>query len=313
MKTTILERSEGRNMLGEVLEGLQSPQKTLPSKYFYDKKGSEIFEEICDLEEYYLTRTELQIMKQQMNEISSALGKGVQLIELGSGSSRKTRMLLKELHDLHSYVPVDISGEYLDEIAEDMDLEFPNLSITPVIADYTRPFQLPVSSDVVRTIVYFPGSTIGNFTRDKAEDFIGRIADLVGKDGGLLIGFDLLKDKEILEAAYNDSQGVTAAFNKNILARLNRELNADFNLNQFAHKAFFNKHKNRMEMHLLSLQKQYVNVDSIPVYFNKGETIHTENSHKYSLEAFRNMTKPYFGKVTTWMDAQELFAVQFLR
>ncbi len=313
MKTTVLERSEARSMLGEVLEGLQMPQKTLPSKYFYDKKGSEIFEEICDLEEYYLTRTELQIMKQQMNEITSALGKGVQLIELGSGSSRKTRMLLKELNDLHSYVPVDISGEFLDEIADDLDLDFPNLTITPVIADYTRPFQLPVSSDEVRTIAYFPGSTIGNFTRGKAEDFIGRIADLVGKDGGFLIGFDLLKDKEVLEAAYNDSKGVTAAFNKNILTRLNRELNADFKLNQFAHNAFFNKQKSRMEMHLLSLQKQWVNIDGIPVYFEKGESIHTENSHKYSLDTFRKMTKPYFEKVTTWMDSKELFAIQFLK
>lgn len=313
MNTTIFERSVENSMLTEVLEGLRMPQKTLPSKYFYDKKGSELFEEICELEEYYLTRTELQIMTQHIGEISSTLGENVQLLELGSGSSRKTRLLIKEMKNLHSYIPVDISGQYLEEITNDLEQEFPDLTIIPVTADYTGPFQLPASSEDVRTIAYFPGSTIGNFTRDKAADFIGRIADIVGKDGGLLIGFDLIKDVEILQAAYDDSKGITAAFNKNILARLNRELNADFELNQFSHKAVFNKDRCRMEMHLMSLQKQHVTIDGMPVYFDKGETIHTENSHKYSLESFREMTKPYFEQVTTWTDEEEWFAVQFLK
>lgn len=299
-------------LLVDVLEGLKKSRKTLPSKYFYDKGGSELFEVICTLDEYYLTRTELEIMKDNIGEITSALGKHVQLIELGSGSSLKTRLLLDHLEDIHSYVPVDISDEFLQNESLNLQREYPNLTIEPVAADYTKPFDLPQTPAGVTKIAYFPGSTIGNFTRDAAAAFIGLIARLVGDEGGLLIGFDLIKDRRTLVEAYDDTKGVTAAFNKNILVRLNRELGADFDIDQFQHRAIFNEEESRMEMHLVSLRDQSVTICGELIFFEEGETIHTENSHKYSLGSFREMTVPHFQNVKTWMDDEQLFAIQFL-
>lgn len=313
MSVIIDDRRENVVMYDEVVEGLSKSQKTLPSKYFYDKKGSELFEQICELEEYYPTKTELKILKDNIDEITEKLGEHVQLIELGSGSSLKTRLLLDHLKNIHSYVPVDISEEFLEEVAGNLQDEYPELNIGFVAADYTHPFDLPDSPEWVNRIAYFPGSTIGNFTQEKAAEFIGLIADLVEKNGGLLIGFDLIKDEETLVAAYDDSKGITAAFNKNILTRINRELDADFNPDEFKHKAIFNEAENRMEMHLVSLKDQHVAINGETIYFEKGETIHTENSHKYSLESFREMTAPYFKNVQTWTDENELFAIQFLR
>lgn len=308
----VQENSVKTSMPEEVLAGLRKSQKTLPSKYFYDKRGSELFELICDLDEYYLTRTELSIMEENISDIAKQLGNHIQLIELGSGSSVKTRLLLDHLGSIHSYVPVDISDDFLARVAEDLQGEYPLLDIVPVAADYTKPFDLPGVKPGVRRIAYYPGSTIGNFTKENAANFLSLIADLIGKDGGLLIGFDLLKEKETLIAAYDDTKGVTAKFNKNILLRLNRELGADFNLDVFKHRAIFNDEKSRIEMHLESLENQIVNISGTQIYFDKGETIHTENSHKYSLESFKELTEPHFNTVKTWTDPDKMFAIQFL-
>jgi len=300
------------SMPEEVLTGLSKSQKTLPSKYFYDKRGSELFELICGLDEYYLTRTELNIMEENIDDIAEELGGHIQLIELGSGSSVKTRLLLDHLNSIHSYVPVDISDDFLAEVSENLQAEYPLLDIVPVAADYTQPFDLPKIKPGVRRIAYYPGSTIGNFTKQNAADFLELIAELVGEDGGLLIGFDLLKDKETLIDAYDDSKGVTSEFNKNILKRLNRELNANFDLDLFEHHAVFNEEKSRMEMHLVSREGQSVIISGTRIHFEKGETIRTENSHKYSLESFKELTDSHFKTVETWTDSDKMFAIQFL-
>lgn len=313
METTLEKTNVSAEMLSDVLEGLQQPQKTLPSKYFYDQKGSELFEQITELDEYYLTRTELQIMQGNIQKIANSLGEKIQLVELGSGSSFKTRLLLNHLEQIHSYVPVDISKNFLDEVAENLRVEFPDLKINPVATDYTRSLELPETPDGVNRIIYFPGSTIGNFTKEHAEEFIGLIANSIHQNGGLLIGFDLVKDREALLAAYDDSEGVTAQFNKNILRRINRELGADFDLHQFDHQAIFNEDKSRIEMYLVSKSVQVVHIIGEEISFEKGETIHTENSHKYTLSSFREMTKPYFEHVITWTDANDYFAVQYLK
>ena len=308
----VQEKNVKISMPEEVLAGLSKSQKTLPSKYFYDKRGSELFELICGLDEYYLTRTELNIMEENIDDIAEELGGHIQLIELGSGSSVKTRLLLDHLNSIHSYVPVDISDDFLAEVSENLQAEYPLLDIVPVAADYTQPFDLPKIKPGVRRIAYYPGSTIGNFTKQNAAEFLELIAELVGEDGGLLIGFDLLKDKETLIDAYDDSKGVTAEFNKNILIRLNRELNANFDLDLFEHQAVFNEEKSRMEMHLVSREGQSVNISDIRLHFEKGETIHTENSHKYSLESFKELTDSHFRTVETWTDSDKMFAIQFL-
>lgn len=301
-------------MLEEVVEGLQKKeQKTLPSKFFYDKRGSKLFEKICLLDEYYLTRTELSIMSENIQAIANQAGKNVQLIELGSGSSRKTRLLLDHLEDIHSYVPVDISDEFLKDIARNLNEEYSDLSIIPIATDYTKPFSLPKVSENTQRIIYYPGSTIGNFTKKEAADFIKLIRDLVGENGGLLIGFDLLKDEQILLSAYDDSKGVTAAFNKNILHRINHELDGNFEVDLFEHLVIFNQSKNRIEMHLQSTVEQLVEVAGHHINFDAGETIHTENSHKYSLNSFGELTQPYFSPVQTWTDPNQKFAIQFLK
>lgn len=301
------------SMAEEVIDGLERQQKRLPSKFFYDRHGSELFEQICKLEEYYLTRTELKIMRNHISDIVQMLGENIQLVELGSGSSLKTRLLLNELSDSDVYVPVDISGKFLKESAEKLKPDFPHVEIKPVVADYTRSFDLPYSPTKKRTVAYFPGSTIGNFTKEKAADFLRQVSSLVWPDGALLIGFDLIKNEEEMLAAYNDSKGITAAFNKNILKHINRKLEADFDPEQFEHQAFFNREKSRIEMHLVSLKDQIVHVGGEEFFFKKGESIHTENSHKYSLESFQEIAGPYFSPVETWMDEGQKFCVQLLK
>lgn len=306
-------KESSRNILNEVLTGLSKSQKTLPSKYFYDKIGSGLFEKICELDEYYLTRTEISILQNNIDDISNVMGKNIRLVELGSGSSLKTRLILDHVENIDSYIPVDISEDFLTDIVKDLQKEYPNLKIQPVAADYTEGFSIPGSPESgSRKIAYYPGSTIGNFTRDNAKNFIGSISQLVGKEGGLLIGFDLIKDRKTLIEAYDDSEGVTAAFNKNILNRINKELNADFNIDRFEHRVLFNETEKRIEMHLVSTNNQRVTVAGREFFFEEGETIHTENSHKYSLESFREMTEPYFSDVTTWTDSESKFCIQFL-
>ena len=307
------EKTVSKNrMAEEILEGLGKSQKTLPSKYFYDERGSGLFEEICDLDEYYPTNAEMNIMESNISEIAEILGSGIELIEFGSGSSKKTRLLLNHLSDLRAYVPVDISKKFLLDEADRLNDEFPNIKIYPVSADYTKPFQLPSDLPSYRKVVYFPGSTIGNFTPEKARKFLKKIANLSGPSGGLLIGVDTKKDPEILEKAYNDESGITAEFNKNMLVRLNRELNANFDLNKFSHKALYNEKEGRIEMHLVSLENQKVAVSGEIIPFKKGETIHTENSCKYTPQEFEKLASDYFNLEKTWTDGEQLFSVHYM-
>jgi len=301
------------SMVRDILAGLQKPQKEIPSKYFYDQRGSELFEQICNLDEYYPTSAEMAIMDLYIDEIADKLGQDIELIEFGSGSSRKTRLLLTNLNNIIAYVPVDISEGFLYKQAEMLKKEYPDIDIYPVAADYTKSIVLPEGVRSARKIVYFPGSTIGNFTRKKARKFLGKIARLVKPNGGLLVGVDMKKDVEILEAAYNDSKGITALFNKNLLIRLNRETDADFDPDKFEHNAFYNAEKGRIEMHLESLTDQAVEISGRQIQFTKGETIHTENSYKYSPEEFRNLASDYFEAEEMWTDPQLLFSVHYLR
>lgn len=302
----------------EILEGLRGTQKTLPSKYFYDEEGSRLFERITRLEEYYPTRTELGILEERLPEIARRIGKNAILIELGSGSSRKTRMLLDELPELAGYVPVDISGEYLAKVTEILDREYPDLMILPVSADYTRPMELPeLRKGGCRYVFFYPGSTIGNFEPPQARDFMQSLSRVLKPGEGMLIGVDLQpgpkKPKSVIEAAYDDREGVTAAFNKNILVRINRELQGDFDPEAFDHRAFYNSEENRMEMHLVSRKDQRVTVAGETLVLRKGETIHTENSYKYSLEGFAALVRPWFETEQVWTDRRDYFSVHYLK
>jgi dimethylhistidine N-methyltransferase len=297
-----------------VLQGLQDARKELPSKYFYDEVGSQLFEQICELDEYYLTRTELGIMQERMAEIVALLGPHCLLIEYGSGSSTKTRMLLDALHDPAGYVPIDIAKEQLLRSAAALTLSYPELEVLPVCADYTSDFELPMpGKPVLRRVAYFPGSTIGNFDREPATHFLQQIARAC-QGGGLLIGVDLKKDFNILHRAYNDSQGVTAQFNKQLLVRMNQELDADFQLNQFGHYAFYNPGQSRIEMHLVSLKNQTVRIGESEISFKLGESIWTESSYKYTLEEFARMARAAgFIVEGVWTDPQQFFSVQYLK
>lgn len=295
----------------DVIHGLTKDQKQLPSKYFYDERGSDLFEQICELDEYYPTDCEMEIMRSDIDEITEMLGENVQLIELGSGSSMKTRLLLDHSKNLAMYVPVDISGAFLQEIANQLREEYPDLMIHPVAADYTSPFDIPESDSVRKKVVYYPGSTIGNFTRERAASFLNTVGENLSAGDGLLIGVDLKKEIGILEAAYNDSKGVTADFNKNILLRLNRELGTDFDIKKFQHRAFYNSKEGRIEMHLESLADQSVKINGTLVSFEKGETIHTENSHKYTIEEFEEIAGDYFERQKTWTDKRGYFSVHY--
>lgn len=300
-------------MLEEVLDGLQQPHKQLPSKYFYDERGSELFEQITYLPEYYLTQTERAILEQNLDDISRYFDSNTMLIELGSGSSAKTRLLLNQLSELSAYVPVDISEEYLLKVVNQLRREYPRISIIPVFADYTSHFELPnLGRATQQQIVFFPGSTIGNFNPRKAQGFLENIASLTNDNAGLLIGVDLKKDSAILEAAYNDKKGLTAQFNKNILERLNRELDANFDIDHFAHHAFYNEEQGRIEMHLVSQEEQTIAMDGQEFHFDKEESIHTENSYKYSLGEFEDLVSNWYSVDQVWTDAKNYFSLQFL-
>lgn len=301
-------------MVEEVAEGLSQPQKQLPSKFFYDERGSQLFEQITRLKEYYLTRTEKNILENNLEKISGCIGTNAMLIELGSGSSSKTRLLLDHLSELAAYVPVDISEEYLLKVVHGLRRDYPDISVTPVFADYTSDFDLPdVNGSNQKQVVFFPGSTIGNFKPEKARKFLENIASLTKPGAAMLVGVDLKKEKSILEAAYNDSQGITAKFNKNILRRLNRELSADFNVDHFVHRAFYNEGDGRIEMHLVSQKKQEVHMAEQTFYFEEGESIHTENSYKYSLDEFRKLVSDWYSVQQVWTDEKKYFSLQFLK
>ncbi len=297
----------------EVLQSLLKMPKELPSKYFYDEFGSRLFDQICELDEYYPTRTELSIMREQMAEMVSLLGPNCMLIEYGSGNSTKTRRLLDSLQTPAAYVPIDISKKYLLHAVATLAAVYPELEVLPVCADYTSDFEIPLPArPVFRRIAYFPGSTIGNFDREPAKRFLRQIAKMC-KGGGLLIGVDLKKDFNILHRAYNDSQGVTAQFNKHILARINVELDADFRLEQFGHYAFYNPSESRIEMHLVSLKKQEVHIGDIEISFKLGESIWTESSYKYTLEEFAQLAATAgFSVKQVWTDERQFFSLQYL-
>jgi dimethylhistidine N-methyltransferase len=293
-----------------VLTGLRHHQKELPCKFFYDEEGSRLFDLICDLAEYYPTRTETKLLRDKAGEIARAIGADVELIEFGAGSLAKAGIVLDALKNPRAYVPIDISGDYLREMAVKLERTFPHLAVHPVVADFTKPLKLP--STGARRVGFFPGSTIGNFTRAEALAFLRRAAALL-KGGGLLIGVDLVKDPAILHAAYNDAAGVTEAFNKNILARANKELDANFDLDAFAHYAFYNPTHQRIEMHLMSIDDQRVQVAGETVSFHEGETIHTENSHKYTVEGFRELAmEAGFTPREAWSDPARLFSMHWL-
>ena len=300
--------------LDELIDGLRQPEKTISPKYFYDERGSQLFEEITRLPEYYPTETELGIMRDNIDEIAALVGKQASLIEFGSGSSLKTRVLLEHLDDLAAYVPVDISEDHLLESARQIRGEFPDLDVLPVVADFTQAFQLPEPRVMpVRNIVYFPGSTIGNFTNDAAEELLQVMYEEAGAGGALLIGVDLQKDPAIIERAYNDSAGVTAEFNRNMLRHLNREFDANFDIDTFEHSAKYNESEGRIEIRLVSKQDQAFSLGNESFSIGKDEAILTEYSHKYTVEGFAAMGEAAgFSVERAWMDAGRLFSVQYL-
>lgn len=303
-----------RRFCRDVLRGLARTPKRLPSKYFYDERGSRLFDEICLQPEYYPTRTELQIMEQSAAAMAKCIGPKATLIEYGSGSSLKTRLLLDALDNPHAYVPVDISREHLQRSAEVIAVDYPDVPVQPIAADFTREFELPEQiAHIPHRTVYFPGSTIGNFTPRQALKLLERIRRQCGDDGGLLLGVDLVKDRDVLRAAYNDAAGVTARFNLNLLRRINRELGGDFDLEAFTHRAIWNEDKSRIEMHLSSRCDQTVTIDEHAIGFTRGETICTEYSHKYTRERLAQMAaRSGFAVQQVWTDPNEWFGVTYL-
>jgi dimethylhistidine N-methyltransferase len=300
-----------RAFLSDVLAGLQMTPKQLPCKYFYDQRGSELFDRICQLDEYYLTRSELAIMERFAAEMGAQIGPGAMLVEYGSGSSVKTRYLLDDLPDAVAYVPVDISGEHLQRTARELARDYPRIEVLPVCADFTGHFALPASKrPATHSAVYFPGSTIGNFLPDHAADLLRQITRLCGKNGGLLIGIDLKKDPATIEAAYNDPAGVTAEFNLNLLARVNRELGANFDLDSFYHRARYNSQLGRVEIHLVSQAAQTVTIGDERIEFFADETICTEYSHKYTVDEFAAIAATAgLSLHMQWTDKNRYFAV----
>jgi dimethylhistidine N-methyltransferase len=298
-----------------VLGGLAAPEKSIPPTYFYDARGSELFEQICQLPEYYPTRTEIGILRRFAPEIASRIGPGAQIIEYGSGASEKVRLILDALEAPVAYVPVDISGDYLSDVAERLAGDYPGLEVTAVVADYRQPFAVPAPSrPASMRAALFTGSTIGNFSPEEAMAFLRHAARRLVGGGALVIGVDLRKDPNLLHAAYNDAAGVTAAFNLNLLTRINRELDADFDLDAFDHYAFYNPRQNRIEMHLVSRRPQRVTVAGRSFYFATGESIHTENSYKFDIDGFRDMARwAGFVPEAVWLDDDRRFSVHLLR
>lgn len=303
------------DILSDVLTGLRAPQKWIAPMYFYDARGSALFDRICELPEYYPTRTELGILADEGPAIAAEIGPQVLLIEPGSAGGDKARVLLNLLDDPAAYVPVEISRDHLLDGARALNDEFPSLEVLPVCADFTRPFDLPEPRHAVkRRVVFFPGSTIGNFSPSRAVELLSHFAGIAAHDGRILIGVDLRKDPTTLERAYNDSAGVTAEFNLNVLNRLNAELGANFDVDAFAHRAVWNDVASRIEMHLVSARAQTVRIGSESISLRAGEYIHTESSYKYSVEGFAELARRAGLEVShVWKDERALFSVQLLQ
>jgi len=306
---------EPDDLQAEIVEGLRARPKRLPSKYLYDAEGSRLFDRICELDEYYPTRTEIGILNDRAKEIADAVGPQTLVIELGSGSSTKTHGLLRTLERPVGYVPIDISREHLGEAAERIAGEFPDLPVWPICADFNAAIGLPdLGTEERRRLIFFPGSTIGNFDETARKALLRRMRDLCGdRPGRLLIGIDLVKDVERLENAYDDREGVTAAFNLNLLHRINRELGADFDPHRFEHRACFMPDEPRIEMHLVSQIAQTVEIDGEKLAFEAGESIRTERSYKFRVEGFaKEAAESSWTLERSWTDRENLFAILLL-
>jgi dimethylhistidine N-methyltransferase len=298
----------------DVIDGLNSTPKAIPCKYFYDEAGSRLFDRITRLKEYYLTRAEFAIMRRHAREMATLIGSQCLLIEYGSGSSLKTRLLLDHLRAPAAYMPIDISGEHLRRSVAALAERYPDIRMVPVCADFTHPRELPVNGGPPkRRVIYFPGSTIGNFTPSAAIELLERTSSLCKEGGGMLLGVDLKKEPAIIEAAYNDEQGVTAAFNRNLLVRINRELDADFSVDRFWHHAFYDPRHGRIEMHLVSQCDQRVKVGAEVFDFVEGESLLTEYSYKYSLADLETLSsRAGFRVKRRWLDENRCFCVLYL-
>ena len=301
------------DMRQEVLDGLSGKPKRIPPKYFYDSRGSMLFEKICSLPEYYATRTEIKILRSHAGEIAALIGANCLLIELGSGNSTKVRLLLDTLRPA-TYMPIDISKDHLLVSASELARDYPWLDVRAACMDITQTIHIPFVSSESKKVVFYPGSSIGNFEPREAGEMLETIANLLRPNGDLIIGVDLKKDPEILHAAYNDTGGVTEEFNKNVIVRINRELDADFRVENYEHKAFYNEEKGRIEMHLVSKSDQAVNINGITTAIKKGERIHTENSYKYRVDEFISMARNAgLEHKQTWTDNGGLFSVHYFR
>jgi len=309
--TSVVAGATKENFRDEVLDGLSKSPRQLPYKFFYDQRGAQLFQEICDLPEYYITRTEIEILRLHSADMAKALGPQVELIGLGTGAGTKTRILLEELHNPAVYVPIDISKEQLEKSSARFREMFPTLQVLPVCVDYLEPFELPLPRRLSsQSVIYFPGSTIGNFEPETASEFLARLVDLAGDGGGLLIGVDLQKDRDVLERAYNDAAGVTAQFNKNLLVRINRELEADFDLNRWQHHAIYSPSEGRIEIYLISDNEQTVHIGAREFQFRAGEEILTEYSYKHTIAGFIELArKAGFHFEQVWTDDARWFGV----
>jgi dimethylhistidine N-methyltransferase len=298
-----------------VLAGLSRSSKRIPCKFFYDVRGSALFEQICRLPEYYPTRTEIAILEENSSDIAAEMGSCCRVVEFGSGASQKVRILLQALDRPAAYVPVDISREHLRDAAVSLAEDFPAIPVIAVCADYTRPFPLPpLPGAGGKRVGFFPGSTIGNFEPDAAVAFLANYARILGPGAEMMIGVDLKKDPDILDAAYNDRAGVTAAFNLNLLERINRELDGALDIDRFEHVAFYNEAEGRVEIYIRSLTDQQARIAGRLIRFAAGELIHTEYSYKYSVAEFRDLAaRAGFRPVDTWTDPLDLFSVHYFR
>jgi L-histidine N-alpha-methyltransferase len=302
------------DFLQDVLKGLSAAEKRLSSRFFYDTYGSKLFEKITQVSTYYPTRTEIDILETYAEDMAALIGPGATLIEFGSGSSRKTPILLHALESLQAYVPIDIAGDYLQESASSLAADFKNLNVIPVHGDFTSPIELPKKVPLENRVGFFPGSTIGNFDRAGAEQFLRNAGQTLGSNALMLIGIDLQKDISTLLHAYDDPEGVTAAFNKNILKRINKELGGTFDLSKFAHESRYNMSEGRVEMHLVSTEAQSVKVQGQVFHFEKDENIHTENSYKYTLKGFKALAeKACWSVEKVWLDECQLFSMHAIR
>jgi dimethylhistidine N-methyltransferase len=306
------ESEESSAFAADVVNGLLTTPKRVPPKYFYDTAGSRLFDRITELPEYYPTRCEMAILREHAREIAKLVPKGSALIEFGSGSNKKARIMLRAAPKLAAYVPVDICGEMIEQEVAELRSDFPGLKVLPVAADFTKDFALPPEAKAApRRIGFFPGSTIGNFEPHEAASFLRHAGKILGPGARLIIGVDLIKPVDVLNAAYNDAAGVTAKFNLNLLTRINRELGATFNLDCFEHHAFYNRERQRIEMHLASMKRQKVKVAGESIDFRAGETIHTENSYKYSIEKLGALARGAgWRPLAVWTDAHNYFVIQ---